>query len=302
MFQPGLVHTPVTPFTREQRVDFELYGKLIDFHIRHGADSLAVPMHAGESISLPDAEKRAVIEYAVKRANGRVPVIAHASDAGTGIAAALARHAQSAGAAAIVSTTPYYWTPPPAMLIEHFAAIGSATALPFFIYNAPEDMAGVRINTDLALKLIDRLPNFAGVVDLSLDWQFQIELMTYAPRKRPDFLLIAGTEHVVSAAANGARGMFSPMAGVAPKLARELFDLCRDDKLFEARKPQEQIGALLQLLKKSEAARLKAAMRVMGRDCGGPRPPLQALDAGAEQTLAAELAALPVLRSEPQGW
>ena len=148
-FQPGLVHAPVTPFTREHRIDFDLYGKLLAFHLAHGADALALPMHAGESVSLSDGERRALLEFAIKTVAGRKPIIAHVSEAGTGVAAALARHAQSAGAAAVVATTPYYWTPPPAMVLEHFAQIGGAVEIPFFVYNAPEEMAGAKINTDL---------------------------------------------------------------------------------------------------------------------------------------------------------
>src|SRR5262249_29617387 len=125
-FEPGLIHTPVTPFTREGRVDHDLYARLIAFHVKNGADSLALPMHPGESVSLTDVERRALMEFAIKTAAGRVPVIAHVSEAGTSIAAALARHAENTGAAAIVATTPYYWTPPPAMLLEHFAQIGAA--------------------------------------------------------------------------------------------------------------------------------------------------------------------------------
>ena len=71
-----------------------------------------------------------------------MPVIAHVSETGTAIAAALARHAEEAGAAAVIATTPYYWTPPPAMVLEHFAQIGAAVRIPFFVYNAPEEMAG----------------------------------------------------------------------------------------------------------------------------------------------------------------
>jgi 4-hydroxy-tetrahydrodipicolinate synthase len=65
-FQPGLVHLPVTPFTPEGRIDFDRLGKLIDFHIRHGADALALPTHSGESVSLTDDEKRSIIAFAVK--------------------------------------------------------------------------------------------------------------------------------------------------------------------------------------------------------------------------------------------
>ncbi|MEA3024002.1 MAG: 4-hydroxy-tetrahydrodipicolinate synthase, partial [Alphaproteobacteria bacterium] len=126
--QLGLVHTPVMPFGREHRIDFDVFAKLIDFHQRHGADALALPMHAAESVSLPDPEKRAVVEFAVKHA--KVPVIAHVSEAGSELAAALARHAEAAGASAVVATTPYYWTPPATMVLEHFAIIGAAVKIP----------------------------------------------------------------------------------------------------------------------------------------------------------------------------
>jgi 4-hydroxy-tetrahydrodipicolinate synthase len=294
----GLVHTPVTPFTRDNRIDYDTFAKLIEFHLGNGADSLALPMHVGESVSLTDDEQRALLAFAIKQVNGRVPVIAHASDAGSAIAAERARRAQELGAAAVVVTTPYYWTPPPHMVIEHFVAIGAAVTIPFFVYNSPEEMPGTKITADLCLKLIDRLPNFAGVVDLSLDWQFMIELLTYAKRKRAGFALIAGTEHMVSAAAIGATALFSPLAGVAPKLVRKLHDNCRKDLLVEARSVQEAVAALRQQLK--SAASIKAALQAMGRDCGVPRPPLHAPDAEAAKALAATLE--PLLRDEPRGW
>jgi len=163
-------------------------------------------------------------------------------------------------------------------------------------------MAGSKINADLALKLIAKLPNFAGIVDSSLDWQFMIALLTDAARIRPDFALLAGTELMVSAAAIGASGMFSALAAIAPKLVRKLFDLCRAQKLFEARALQEEVAALRQIVKPGGVAALKAAVRAMGRDCGNPRSPLLPLDAEATKKLAAEIEALPALADEPRGW
>jgi 4-hydroxy-tetrahydrodipicolinate synthase len=302
LLAPRLVHTPVTPFTREGALDLDLYAQLIEFHIGHGADALALPMHAGESVSLPDGERRMLLAHAISCVNGRRPVIAHVSETGTGIAAALARHAQEIGATAIVATTPYYWTPPPAMVLEHFVEIGASVSIPFLLYNAPEEMQGGKVTAELCLGLIDRLPNFAGVVDLSLDWQFMIELMTGAPLRRPGFQLLAGAELMVSAAAIGATGMFAPLAGIAPEVVRTLYDLCRDQKLFEARAAQEAIAALRQTLKPGGVAGLKAAMRAMGRDCGEPRPPVLPLDAVAYQKLVGELDAVAALRAEPRGW
>ena len=301
-FSPGLVHAPVTPFTRAGSVDFDLYRKLIEFHLRNGADALALPMHAGESVSLTEAERRALVEFAVTQVRGRVPVVAHVSHAGTGIAAALARHAEEAGAAAIVATTPYYWTPPPAMVLEHFVQIGAAVTIPLLVHNAPDEMAGTRISAELALKLMDQAANFAGVVDSSLDWQFMVELVDRARRPRPAFQLLSGVEYMVSAGAIGATGAYSSLAAIAPKAVRSLYDLCRKDQLFEARGVQEEIAAVLQLLKKAGAAGLKAALRALGRDCGDVRPPLRPLGEEELGRLSEALAAMPALRMEPRGW
>lgn len=301
-FEPGLVHTPLTPFTTDGRIDFAVYARQIEFHIATGADSIAAPMHVGESVSLRDVEKRELIAFAVKQAAGRVPVIAHASDSGTSLAAALAAFAESAGAAAIVSSTPYYWTPPPAMLVEHFAAIAAAVSLPFFVHNAPEEMSGIKVNTDLMIKLIDKADNFSGVVDSGLDWQLMIELLTEAPKLRPNFQLISGNEYMVSAAAIGARSLFSPLAGIAPLLVRSMYDDCSGDRLFEAREAQEDVAALRQILKNSGVAGLKAAARMMGRDCGDPRPPLEPIEKSVSDDLASEFAAIASLGREPRGW
>jgi 4-hydroxy-tetrahydrodipicolinate synthase len=188
------------------------------------------------------------------------------------------------------------------MILEHFVQIGAAVRLPFLVLNAPEDMSGAKVSAELMLKLIGRLDNFAGLVDASLDWQFMIDLIMEARHARPGFLLISGTELMVSAAAIGATSMFAPLAGIAPRLLRRLFELCRDDKLFEARAAQEEIASLRQLLKAGGVASLKVALAARGRDCGAPRLPLQALDTHAADALVRDLDAIAALRDEPRGW
>ena len=303
-FNPGLVHAPVTPFTTSNRIDFDRLAKLIAFHVAHGADAIAVPMHVGEGVSLRDEEKRELLSFVVKTAgqtaSRKTPMIAHVSDSGTAISASLAAFAEKSGAAAIVATTPYYWTPPPPMLLEHFAAIAAAVKIPMYVHNAPDDMSGVKVSAELLCKLIDRAPNFAGAIDSTLDWQFMIELMTDAPPKRPTFQLLSGIEYMVSAGAIGATGLISSLAAVAPQRVRKLHDLCRADKLVEARSVQEDLAALRQVLKSSGVAGLKAALRIMGRDCGEPREPLQALSGAEAKALAAKLEA--ALVGEPRGW
>jgi len=308
-FKPGLVHTPVTPFKRDQSIDFDTYAKIIEFHLRHGADALALPMPEGEDLSLTDGEQRQLLEFAIGRVKGRVPVIAHVSDAGTSIAVERALHAEKAGAAAIVSHPPYFWHPKPAMVVEHLVRIGSAVRLPFFIVNPPVETVGTTLTTEIVLQVTERLPNLAGVVDASLDFVFMEEVISNGRRLRPDFQLVAGADFIVPTGALGGSGVFSPLSGIAPKLVRALYEFCSKEQYVEAREMQEQIGALHHAVKsagesglKDGLAGIKAVLGAMGRECGVPRPPVRPLGEVERGKLMEALSAMAFLRAEPRGW
>lgn len=301
-FHPGLVHTPVTPFKQDHGIDYALYAKVLEFHLAQGADALALPMPEGEDMSLTDMEQHELVAFALKQVRGRKPVIVHVSDAGTAIAVERARHAEKAGAAAIVSHPPYFWHPKPAMTVEHLVQIGSAVKLPFYVCNPVVESAGTHLSTETTLQLIDRLPNYCGVVDSNMDWVYMTEVISNGQIARPGFQLLPGTDFMVSAALLGGKGAFSPLSGVAPRLARKLYDLCAKERYVEARPAQEAIGALHHLVKTNGLAGLKAAMRAMGRDCGIPRPPSRALSETEYGALAAAVKAMPFLADEPRGW
>lgn len=300
-FRFGLVHAPLTPFSAD-RIDYNCYGALLDFHVRNGAEGLALPMHTGESVSLTAEERKVLAEYAIKHVGGRVPVIVNVSEAGTAIAASLAVHAQEVGASAIIASVPYYWTPPQSMLVEHFAAIGEAGALPFFVFNSPSEMSEVEIKSETVTKLLDRLPNFAGLIDASLDWQYMIEVVTVARAVRADFQFVSGTEYMISAGAVGATGMLSALAGISPRLVEELYSVCRRQTYKAAYGLQEDAAILFRAFRDTGASGLKAAARSYGRDCGNPRPPLSVLDAATTLVLVEQLAALASMKAEPRGW
>jgi 4-hydroxy-tetrahydrodipicolinate synthase len=309
IFKPGLVHAPVTPFRGDQGIDYDTYARLIEFHLGNGADALALPMPEGEDMSLTDPEKRELLEFAIGRVNGRVPVIAHVSDAGTALAVARAIHAEKAGAAAIVSHPPYFWHPKPAMVVEHLTRIGRAVGLPLFVFNPPVESAGTPLTSETALELVERLPNLAGVVDASFDWVFMAEVVSNARRTRPEFQLLPGAEFIVSATVLGGGGAFSPLSGIAPRLVHGLSELCGREKFIEARPLQEKIAALNHAVREAGAsglkdglAGIKAAMALMGRACGVPRPPVRALDEAGRTKFAAAIAGMAFLKDEPQGW
>jgi len=301
-FTPGLVHAPITPFNQDRKIDYAKFEQVIEFHIKHGAQSLAITMHPGESVSLTDLEQRAQFDFVLKQVNGRIPVLAHVSDSGTSIAVARAKYAEAVGAEAIICTTPYYWTPPAAMISEHFSQVANAVKLPFFLFYTPDEMGGIKLSTDQVLKLVEQLGNFSGLIDASLDWQFMINIISNVWRTKPDFQLLAGNEYMVSSGAIGATSMISSLSSIAPNLVKELYTICRTERYSEARKAQEDMAALMFLLKKYGFASLKSALVAMGRDCGIPRPPQNQLTQTEHAALAKELMTLSFMNNEPKGW
>lgn len=308
-FKPGLVHAPVTPFKDDQSVDYDTYSKILEWHIRNGAEALALPMPEGEDMSLTDAEQRELLTFAIGRVNGRVPVIAHVSDAGTAITVERARFAEQAGATAIASHPPYFWHPRPSLVVEHLLQVGRAITLPLFAVNPPVETAGTSLTTEMVLELVEKLPNFSGVVDYSLDFVFMEEIMCLGQQIKPGFQLLAGGDFPVSSGTLGGTGVFSTLSSIAPRLARSIFELSRQEQYNEARDPQEKLAELNHVVKnagesglRDGLAGLKTAMAFMGRPCGAPRPPVRALGEVERGGFNEALARMTFIKDEPRGW
>jgi 4-hydroxy-tetrahydrodipicolinate synthase len=298
----GLVHTPLTPFRQDGKVDLALLPRVIEFHLSHGADVICAPTHAGESPSLSEDERRKMIREVVQIVNGRVPVVTHISGAGTLLSARSAADAQEAGADAVLATAPYYWKPPAHMLVNHFGEIGDAIDIPVLIHNTPEEMGGTAFSTDLVLKVIERVKPIAGMVDSSLNWEFQVEVLPLARKLRPEFLLLSGNEHMVSIYAIGGSGAFSAISSVAPNLIRSLHANCLKGDYAAAQQAQFAASRLYSLMKPWPASSIKAALSMLGRDLGPTRPPVMPLQADAKAALWQSLEASKILANEPRGW
>lgn len=308
-FKPGLVHTPVTPFKSDQGIDYDTFAKILEWHVANGAEALALPMPEGEDMSLKDAEQRELLTFAIARVKGRVPVIAHVSDAGTAITVERAKFAERAGATAIASHPPYFWHPRPSMVVEHLLQVGRAIQLPLFVVNPPVETAGTSLTTEMVLELVEKLPNFAGVVDYGLDFVFMEEIMCLGRQIKPEFQLLAGGDFPVSSGTLGGTGVFSTLSSIAPKLARSVFELSRQEHYNEARDPQEKIAELNHVIRSAGESGLrdglagfKTAMAFMGRPCGAPRPPVRALGEIERGRFNEALARMAFMRDEPRGW
>ena len=156
----GVATALITPLTADG-IDYEAFGRLIDWQISEGVDALVVCGTTGEASTFTDDEHRDAIAYAVRRVAGRVPVIAGTGSNDTGYALDLTRCACEAGADAVLVVTPYYNKATQNGLIRMFTQIADASTSPVLLYNVPS-RTGVNIEPTTYEVLADH-PNIAGI-------------------------------------------------------------------------------------------------------------------------------------------
>lgn len=156
----GMATALVTPLT-ENGIDYEAFGKLIDWQIDEGINGLVICGTTGEGSTLTDEEHRAAIEFAVKRANKRVPIIAGTGSNDTAYAIDLTKFAYEVGADAALVVTPYYNKATQNGLIAMFTAIADASPLPIILYDVPS-----RTGVSLEPKTVATLANHPNIVGL----------------------------------------------------------------------------------------------------------------------------------------
>ena len=296
----GLIHTPPTPYTADNRVDTETLQKLADFLVRHGADSFSHPMHIGEGIVLNGEERRLSAKVVIEAVNGRVPVFIHTSSTGTDQVVELSRHAQSVGADGIVATTPYYWMPPSSGVLEHFVKVANSVDIAVVAYH--NEKAGP-LPASILPEMLRRCPNLIGLKEAEMEARYMSEVIRLALPIRPDFALLGGGEFPLYCMPAGATGCYSPIGFIAPRLVRDLINACTAGDYKKAWPLQAKVSELTALLAGfySYSASM-ATMEIVGRPCGNPRLPIPTLDADAKKRLESALHKSGILEGEPHGW
>ncbi len=298
----GIIHVPVTPFTSENMLDLDTYGRVIEFLLGHNASSLCINLHLAESLNLTTEERKLLAKTAVEVVGGRVPVIVHVSMPGTDQAVELARHAEKIGADCVIAIAPYYWKPSQEGLYEHFSAIMSATDLPFIAYSSPTIMDGIGIAPSTLVKLMERFPKFIGLKEASHNWEKYLELGKAAKKVRPDFGLFVGTEWIIPCLTLGGTACMSIFGGIAPRFVQALYRATTNGHLKDALELQYKFSELYQIAKVEYPAPTKAMWDIMGRPVGAPRLPNRPLAADRKKEIKSALETLGLFDTEPHGW
>ena len=269
MFKGSMVAL-VTPF-RQGRIDEKALGELIEFHIKSGTSALVPCGTTGESATLNYDEHDKVIEFTIKYAKGRIPVIAGTGSNSTDEAIALTKHAKAAGAQASLQVSPYYNRPTQNGLYLHFKKIAEAVDIPIILYNIAS-RTGVNIEPETFVKLAG-IKNIIGVKEASGSLEQMARIRNMCPK---DFLLISGDDALtLPVMAIGGVGVISVVANIAP---REVADLCAVFERGDVKKAEEIHYRLLNLVKamfiETNPIPVKTAMGLMKMCDPGLRLPM----------------------------
>ncbi len=208
----------VTPFTPSMEIDFEAYGRLVDYQLENGTDGLLPCGCTGEAATLSHEEQKQCIRFVIERVAGRVPVLAGTGSNNTLEAIGLTRFAKEAGADGALLITPYYNKPTAAGQIAHYNAVANAVDIPIMLYNVPGRTCTKMEPSTIAT--LSKTPNIVAIKEAcgSVDQVSQII-------SKCDITVLSGDDSLtLPMMVVGAKGVVSVAANVAPA---ETADLCR---------------------------------------------------------------------------
>lgn len=283
----------VTPFTQDDKVNFEELGKMIDFQIAGGTDAIIICGTTGESSTLTHEEHDACIKFAVEHTAGRVPVIAGTGSNSTAEAIRLSTHAQNNGADALLLVTPYYNKATQKGLIQHYTAIANSVDLPIILYNVPS-RTGVNILPQTAVTLAKNVKNIVAVKEASGNISQVAELAALADGCID--IYSGNDDQVVPLLSLGGVGVISVLSNVMPKLTHDMVMSYLNGDVKLSRQLQLSVMNLNKaLFCEVNPIPVKEALNMMGWNAGAVRCPLCEMEPQHKELLRKELAAMKLI-------
>lgn len=258
----------VTPFT-DDGIDFEKLGELIEFQIREKTDAIIICGTTGEASTMSDDEHVEAIAYTVRKANGRIPVVAGTGSNDTKYAVWLSKQAEEAGADAILTVTPYYNKTTQEGLYRHFRAVAESVDIPVILYNVPS-RTNLNIDPDTVQRLSE-IDNIVAIKECNLNQAGEI-----INRCGEDFTVYSGEDGLVLPMLSlGGKGVISVMANIIPRDTHDMVASYLSGDLESSRKIQLKTLELVKaLFIEVSPIPVKEAMNLMGMNIGKCRMPL----------------------------
>lgn len=276
----------VTPFTKDNKVNFDKLAELIEYHIENKTDAIVSCGTTGEATTMSDEEILSVLEFTVKKVNGRIPVIAGTGSNNTMHSVELSQKAEALGVDGLLIITPYYNKANKSGLKKHFVTIAESVNIPIILYNVPGRTC-MNISPSLIAELA-QVPNIVAVKEASGDLGQVAEIASLVPE---DFAIYSGNDDsIVPLLSLGGHGVISVLANVCPKETHDLVEKYLEGDVEGSRKIQLDLDALIAaLFIEVNPIPVKTAMNLLGFEVGGLRLPLDNMDPANLEVLKKEL-------------
>jgi len=268
----GVIAVVLTPFDKEENIDYSALERLIEFMLSKGIHGLFPCGSISLGPLMKPEERKQVLEFIVKVNRERVPIIAQIGAADTRTAVDLARHAQSFGVDAVASIPPFYIPTDEEAVYAHFKDIIEAVEIPVYAYN--NLWTGKIISTGLFKRLVDL--GYQGMKDAGENILLHYNYLRLAP---PSFNLLMGNETLaLPALTMGVNGFTSGTVNAFPELNLELYRSFKKGELEKAAKLQQKILKLVEILSMGpEISTMYTCVNLRGIKFGQPRRPLRPL-------------------------
>src|SRR4030042_6428359 len=142
----------VTPFRKDDSIDFKALADLVEHIITNEADYIVVLGTTGETPTLTKDEKKAVASFVVEAVNKRKPVVLGLGGNNTQEMINKLSKIEFEGIDAILSVAPYYNKPSQKGIFMHYSSISSFSPVPMIVYNVP-GRTGMNITAETTLRL-----------------------------------------------------------------------------------------------------------------------------------------------------
>ena len=210
---------------------------------------------------MTDDEHRDVIDFAVKKAAGRVPIIAGAGSNDMAYAMDLIKCAEASGADGTLVVTPYYNKATQNGLIKMYTQLADAAKKPMILYNVPS-RTGVNIEPSTYAALADH-ENIVGIKEANGNLSKIVETMAKVRGKLD--LYSGNDDQIVPLLALGGKGVISVLSNVMPAETVEMCDSFFRGDIEKAAEMQCKYHSLIDaLFCEVNPIPVKAAMAAMG--------------------------------------
>lgn len=273
-FFTGVCTALVTPFL-ENRVNYPMLEIMLQRQLEAGIRAIVLCGTTGEASTLSDGEKIEMIRRGKNFVGKRCKIIAGTGSNDTSHAVRLSQAAESAGADALLVVSPYYNKATQEGLVAHYRAISGSVKIPVILYNVPS-----RTGLDVPVSVYQQLslvPNIVGVKEANTDIR---KIMKIRRTCGPDFAVWSGNDDMtVPIVSLGGRGVISVLSNVCPVEMAAMTNAALDGDFDSASALQLELDPLSEaLFSEVNPIPVKAAMKLIGYDCGGCRLPLTELD------------------------